>query len=48
LREKASCDHDDMDEPEMAPIALMVNPRKDWRDTLHALLAVCIHRPGID
>jgi hypothetical protein len=37
-----------MDEPEMAPIAHMVNPRKDWRDTFHALLAVCIHRPGID
>jgi len=26
----------------------MVNPRKDSHDTLHALLAVCVHRPGID
>ncbi len=25
---------------------LMVNPRKDWRDTLHALLAPSVHRPG--
>ena len=30
----------------MAPIAHMVNPRKVWRDTLHALLAVYVHRPG--
>jgi len=31
-----------------APNARMVNPGKDCRDTLHALLAVCVHRPGID
>jgi hypothetical protein len=37
-----------MDEPEMAPIAHMVNPRKDWRDALHALLATYVHLPGID
>jgi hypothetical protein len=37
-----------MGEPDPAPIAHMVNPRKDWSDALHALLAVCIHRPGID
>jgi hypothetical protein len=37
-----------MGEPDPAPIARMVNPRRDWSDTLHALLAVYVHLPGID
>jgi hypothetical protein len=48
LHQKASFDHDDRSGLDPAPIAHMVNPRKDSRDTLHALLAVCVHRPGID
>jgi hypothetical protein len=45
---KASSDHDDTAKPDPASIAYMVNPDRDCRDTLHALLAVCVHRPGID
>jgi len=37
-----------MDEADAASITHMVNPREDSRDTLHALLAVNVHRPGID
>jgi hypothetical protein len=37
-----------MDERDLGPSAHMVNPRKDWRDALHALLATYVHRPGID
>jgi len=48
LYQKASSDHDDTSGLDRAPIVYMVNPRKDWRDALHALLAVCVHRPGID
>jgi hypothetical protein len=45
---KASSDHDDTRGLDPVPIAHMVNPRKDSRDTLHALLALNVHRPGID
>ncbi|MGW1421366.1 hypothetical protein ACWAT4_14765 [Bradyrhizobium manausense] len=48
LYQKASSDHDDTNGLDPAAIAHMVNPRKDPRDTLHALLAVYVHRPGID
>jgi hypothetical protein len=48
LHQKASSDHDDTSGLDPAPIAHMVNPRKDSRDTLHVLLAVYVHRPGID
>jgi hypothetical protein len=48
LHEKASFDHGDTTELDFTSIANMVNPRKDWRDTLHALLATYVHRPGID
>jgi hypothetical protein len=48
LREKASFDHGDTTELNLASITHMVNLRKDWRDTLHALLATYVHRPGID
>jgi hypothetical protein len=34
-----------MGEHDPAPNPHMVNPRKDWRDTLHALLALNVHRP---
>jgi hypothetical protein len=45
---KASFYHGDTHELDFAPIAHMVNPRAVWRDTLHALLATYVHRPGID
>jgi hypothetical protein len=45
---KASSDHDDIEEPDLGLSAHMVNLRKDARDTLHALLATYVHRPGID
>jgi len=48
LRKKASFDHGDTTELDLASIAHMVNLRKDWRDTLHALLATSVHLPGID
>jgi hypothetical protein len=48
LHRKASSDHDDTDELDQTSIAHMVNLREDWRDALHALLAVYVHRPGID
>jgi hypothetical protein len=48
LHQKASFDHDDRSGRDAASITHMVNPRKDSRDTLHALLAPNVHRPGID
>jgi hypothetical protein len=48
LRQKASFDHGDTTELDFESIAHMVNPREDWRDTLHALLATYVHRSGID
>jgi hypothetical protein len=48
LREKASFHHGDRTEIDFSSAALMVNPRKDWRDALHALLATYVHLPGID
>jgi hypothetical protein len=48
LHQKASSDHGDRSGLDPALIADMVNPRKDSHDTLHALLALNVHRPGID
>jgi hypothetical protein len=48
LHQKASSDHCDRKRLDPARSAHMVNPRKDSRETLHALLAVYVQRPGID
>jgi hypothetical protein len=48
MHQKASFDHGDRSELDPTRNAHMVNPRKDSHDTLHALLALNVHRPGID
>ncbi|WP_284279253.1 hypothetical protein, partial [Bradyrhizobium liaoningense] len=46
LGKKAPSYQSDMCELDRASRCHMVNPREVWRDTLYALLAVCVHRPG--